>query len=556
MGGEKAGCEQRSREGWIRGSRGSVGGRPASMETARAKGNAVGAGCGLVNGLNLNNETDPVLISNLCLNNIGRRIPGEAGAFQISRVHGHGRTAMDCLRMVLAFAVVAAMVPGLAAGADRPAVGQDEGAVHRVVVTKSKDLNMGMDSIDGMEYSRREVLNKGIGAVAGMLFARTGLENICKADCLDPTIGLPASINWTSGYSAPNDGAGHVTHGYFSDMFGDINSDTRWHTTDLGYLLEYGGADHKTLLRAIDTGISQNLKAGCLVQNGILLGEGTNLYEGHIQDNTWVEDNRIILTGTNGGSITGLSAAFYLDAAARVKGADNNPIRPYALFVSLDNGQGIKRVNQFTYNGSYWEASLADMGLNSGQAQSVKAIELDPNVFCAHLLAEGGNGYLFFYLLNPNGSIGLETKSTFINLGMVQGFSFSDGYFSAAQTTSGRLYANNVFPFQAHVLGMPTDADNDGVADAIDQCNNTIPNAQVDSTGCPTPQNNMDFDRDGDVDSADTAVFQSKSSGPTVPYQAGNGDADFDSDGDVDQSDFGLFQRVMTGMNIPYNPKS
>lgn len=95
-----------------------------------------------------------------------------------------------------------------------------------------------------------------------------------------------------------------------------------------------------------------------------------------------------------------------------------------------------------------------------------------------------------------------------------------------------------------------TDSDDDGVGDACDACPNTIPGAPVDVTGCP-PFNPIDFDRDGDVDDADFAVFASCRSGPTIPH-AGTPTcerADLDGDGDVDHDDFGIFQRGHSGEN-------
>ena len=57
-----------------------------------------------------------------------------------------------------------------------------------------------------------------------------------------------------------------------------------------------------------------------------------------------------------------------------------------------------------------------------------------------------------------------------------------------------------------------------------------------------------DFDQDGDVDSADLAVFASCTTGPTIgPPVTGCRSADFDHDGDVDQDDFGAFQLTLTG---------
>ena len=56
-----------------------------------------------------------------------------------------------------------------------------------------------------------------------------------------------------------------------------------------------------------------------------------------------------------------------------------------------------------------------------------------------------------------------------------------------------------------------------------------------------------DYDRDGDIDADDMAVFAACVSGPAIPYTGDCAGADFDRDGDVDQSDFGLLQRWLSG---------
>lgn len=98
------------------------------------------------------------------------------------------------------------------------------------------------------------------------------------------------------------------------------------------------------------------------------------------------------------------------------------------------------------------------------------------------------------------------------------------------------------------------DADGDGIIDGCDSCPNTIPGSPVDSSGCP-PEIPGDFDRDGDVDSADLGHLQACDLGPNVPQDdAGCADAKLDADSDVDGDDLGLFQRCYSGTDVPGDP--
>ncbi|MHC4800077.1 MAG: hypothetical protein ACYTF1_25850, partial [Planctomycetota bacterium] len=76
----------------------------------------------------------------------------------------------------------------------------------------------------------------------------------------------------------------------------------------------------------------------------------------------------------------------------------------------------------------------------------------------------------------------------------------------------------------------------------------------VDGEGCPYPPIPCDYDRDGDVDSADYDVFESCASGPNVPYTGDCSDTDFDNDLDTDQDDFGIFQRCYSSEDSPADP--
>ena len=100
-----------------------------------------------------------------------------------------------------------------------------------------------------------------------------------------------------------------------------------------------------------------------------------------------------------------------------------------------------------------------------------------------------------------------------------------------------------------------TDSDGDGVGDACDLCPNTIPSVPVDATGCPSPAIRVDFDRDGDVDLDDFAFFQACYSGKGVPQaEPACADAMLDGDNDVDRVDLSLFERCFSGPNIPADP--
>jgi predicted outer membrane repeat protein len=63
-----------------------------------------------------------------------------------------------------------------------------------------------------------------------------------------------------------------------------------------------------------------------------------------------------------------------------------------------------------------------------------------------------------------------------------------------------------------------------------------------------------DYDRDGDLDSADLAGFQACVSGPGVPYSGDCTKADLNHDGAVDLADFGLFQGCFSGAGKAVNP--
>ena len=63
----------------------------------------------------------------------------------------------------------------------------------------------------------------------------------------------------------------------------------------------------------------------------------------------------------------------------------------------------------------------------------------------------------------------------------------------------------------------------------------------------------FDYDRDGDVDMLDFAVFVWCNYGPGTQYPSGHLclDMDGDEDHDVDLADFSLFQQYFTGSGEP-----
>ncbi len=62
--------------------------------------------------------------------------------------------------------------------------------------------------------------------------------------------------------------------------------------------------------------------------------------------------------------------------------------------------------------------------------------------------------------------------------------------------------------------------------------------------GVPSEYLDIDWDGDGDVDSADYAAFTNCMAGPDQPVQPGCGQFDLDTDGDVDMTDFARVQTV------------
>jgi hypothetical protein len=64
----------------------------------------------------------------------------------------------------------------------------------------------------------------------------------------------------------------------------------------------------------------------------------------------------------------------------------------------------------------------------------------------------------------------------------------------------------------------------------------------------------VDYDRDGDVDDGDVAIFRACASRARVPVTPACVASDLDADGDADPADFGLLQRCISGAARPPDP--
>jgi hypothetical protein len=158
-----------------------------------------------------------------------------------------------------------------------------------------------------------------------------------------------------------------------------------------------------------------------------------------------------------------------------------------------------------------------------------------------------GSTYLFQY----TGTRWIERAKLTAPDGMADDF-FGEGVGVRGQTIvvglPGRTQsAGSAYAYRLHNL------DWDATPDLCDLCPATIDGVLVDINGCP-PFVPGDFDRDGDVDRADLAAFESCASCPGASYPAGCEAPDLDDDSDIDQSDFALFQRCVSGQNLPADP--
>gem|GEM_PF-3311134 len=98
------------------------------------------------------------------------------------------------------------------------------------------------------------------------------------------------------------------------------------------------------------------------------------------------------------------------------------------------------------------------------------------------------------------------------------------------------------------------DLDWDRTPDTCDLCPATIGGVLVDINGCP-PFVPGDFDRDGDVDMNDLAVFEACATAPAISQPSPDCVwACFDTDDDIDQADFAVFQRCLSGEKPAADP--
>lgn len=99
------------------------------------------------------------------------------------------------------------------------------------------------------------------------------------------------------------------------------------------------------------------------------------------------------------------------------------------------------------------------------------------------------------------------------------------------------------------------DSDADGVGDACDACPDTLPDVEVDATGCPLVVIAADFDRDGDVDLLDFGHFQVCLNGPYEPQTDPNcADTLLTPDIYVDGNDLQIFLQCLSGSGVPADP--
>lgn len=98
------------------------------------------------------------------------------------------------------------------------------------------------------------------------------------------------------------------------------------------------------------------------------------------------------------------------------------------------------------------------------------------------------------------------------------------------------------------------DLDWDRTSDTCDLCPATIGGVLVDINSCP-PFVPGDFDRDGDVDMNDLAVFEACATGPAISQPSPDCVwACFDTDDDIDQADVAVFQRCLSGEKPAADP--
>ena len=98
------------------------------------------------------------------------------------------------------------------------------------------------------------------------------------------------------------------------------------------------------------------------------------------------------------------------------------------------------------------------------------------------------------------------------------------------------------------------DSDVDGIPDVCDECPNTVPEAEVDSEGCP-PVVPADTDRDGDLDLDDIANVVRCLTGPaSVLVDPTCRGTDTDEDDDLDLEDIAAVQPCFSGAGVAMYP--
>jgi hypothetical protein len=356
--------------------------------------------------------------------------------------------------------------------------------------------------------------------------------------CIDPFTEMTSPISPTDTVLSP--GLGNFTTSFQKHGSTHRYIGTAGNASHNGYLLEFDGITYQNIAVPLDSFAAGKLQGGAQTIEGYILGAGTDLFEGKIVKNALNQDEwqeTALIPLATGNDVMGVATFFYLDDDVEMKDASNNSVG-YAVFVALSNNGGIRRVVNTS-------GDLATIGSSASTYYSLGSVELD-SLYCdldKRLIAIGSNDKIIFKKMRADGTIdGMGVKDIVINIGSnVQGFNFGVNEFTAEAREGTARYPP--FTWQAHMLPIPYDTDNDGVPNSIDQCV-SVPSAIVDTTGCSNGVG--DFDRDGDSDSLDRDAFEADATGPGI---GGATKSDLDGDGDGDQTDFAKFQACISGEN-------